>query len=106
MEVEREARMKISIDKNLVEFTPENDDETKKLEALWRIMVDCARFNKKMVPVGEYLPGTSEFECPRWFISKGIGQFAMWRPPGTRCANGNLAMNLPPGTKSPNGNRP
>jgi hypothetical protein len=48
--------MQINIDKNLVEFTPENPDETAKLETLWRLMVDCARFNKKMVPVGEYIP--------------------------------------------------
>lgn len=44
------------MDKNLVEFTPDNAEETAKLEALWRVMVDCARFNKKMVPVGEYIP--------------------------------------------------
>jgi Zn finger protein HypA/HybF involved in hydrogenase expression len=48
--------MQINMDKNLVEFTPENAEETAKLEALWRVMVDCARFNKKMVPVGEYMP--------------------------------------------------
>lgn len=53
--------MKINIDKNLVEFTPENADETAKLEALWRLMVDCARFNKKMVPVGEYIPKNNAF---------------------------------------------
>ena len=52
--------MKIEINKNLVEFTPENDDEKKKLEALWRLMVDCARFNKKMVPVGEYIPSKEQ----------------------------------------------
>jgi len=48
--------MQISIDKNLVEFKPDNADETAKLEGLWRLMVDCARFNKKMVPVGAYIP--------------------------------------------------
>lgn len=53
--------MKIEINKNLVEFTPENDDEKKKLEALWRLMVDCVRFNKKMVPVGEYIPIKNKF---------------------------------------------
>ena len=53
--------MKINIDKNLVEFTPENPDETTKLEALWRMMVDCMRFNKKLVPVGEYIPQNNEF---------------------------------------------
>ena len=53
--------MKINIDKNLVEFTPENPDEKVKIEALWRVLVDCARFNKKMVPVGEYIPGKNDF---------------------------------------------
>ncbi|MFH1092499.1 MAG: hypothetical protein V1742_13115 [Pseudomonadota bacterium] len=48
--------MKIRRDKNLVEFTPENERETKDLEALWNTIVDCARFNKKLVPVGEYVP--------------------------------------------------
>jgi hypothetical protein len=48
--------MKVDIAKTLVEFQPENADETAKLEALWRLMVDCVRFNKKLVPVGEYVP--------------------------------------------------
>lgn len=48
--------MKITMEKDLVEFTPENDDETAMLEALWQLMVDCVRFNKKLVPVGEYIP--------------------------------------------------
>ena len=53
--------MKLNIEKNLVEFTPENEDETSKLEALWRLMVDCVRFNKKLVPIGEYIPGKNNF---------------------------------------------
>lgn len=53
--------MKISIEKNLVEFAPENPDETTKLEALWRLMVDCVRFNKKLVPVGEYVSQKDSF---------------------------------------------
>ncbi len=48
--------MKINIEKKLVEFTPENEDETNSLEALWRAVVDCVKFNKKLVPVGEYVP--------------------------------------------------
>jgi hypothetical protein len=48
--------MKIHIDKNLVELTPENSEETVKLEALWKVIVDCARFSRKLVPVGEYVP--------------------------------------------------
>ncbi len=53
--------MKINVEKNLVELTPENSDEKAKLEALWKLMVDCVRFNKKLVPVGEYTPGKNDF---------------------------------------------
>ena len=48
--------MEIRIDKNIVEFTPDSDKETKELEALWRLIIDCARFSRKMVPIGEYIP--------------------------------------------------
>lgn len=48
--------MEIRIDKNVVEFTPDSDTETKQLEELWRLIVDCARFSRKMVPIGEYIP--------------------------------------------------
>jgi len=48
--------MKITVDRNVVEFQPENDQETKDLEQLWRVIVDCARDNKKMVAIGEYIP--------------------------------------------------
>lgn len=50
--------MKIDIQKNLVEFTPESADEKVKLEGLWRKIVDCVRFNKKLVPVGQYVAAT------------------------------------------------
>lgn len=49
------GEMQINIEKNLVEFGPENPDERARVEALWRILVDCVRFNKKLVPVGEYI---------------------------------------------------
>jgi len=52
--------MKIDIQKNLVEFTPETSDEKIKLEALWKTVVDCVRFNKKLVPVGQYVVGQDE----------------------------------------------
>ena len=48
--------MKITKEKNLVEFTPESDEETKALSELWNVVVDCAKFNKKLVPVGEFVP--------------------------------------------------
>lgn len=52
--------MKIALDKNLVEFTPETEEEKKSLEKLWNTVVDCVKFNKKLVPVGEYIPSKSQ----------------------------------------------
>ena len=48
--------MRIELSKTLAEFTPETENEKAMLEGLWRLLVDCARFNKKLVPVGEYVP--------------------------------------------------
>ncbi|MBU1344656.1 MAG: hypothetical protein KKE44_11930 [Proteobacteria bacterium] len=53
--------MKIEMNKNLVEFTPESADEKNKLEALWKTIVDCVRFNKKLVPIGRYIPAEDKF---------------------------------------------
>lgn len=52
--------MKITRDKTLVEFKPESPEEIKDLDALWRIIIDCVKTSKKLVPVGEYIPGQSE----------------------------------------------
>ena len=52
--------MKISMDKNVIEFYPENDAETTQLLALWNVMVDCAKFNKKMTPIGEFVPSKNK----------------------------------------------
>lgn len=52
--------MKIKIEKDLVEMVPEGDEETKQLSALWDTIVDCVKFNKKLVPVGEFIPGNTE----------------------------------------------
>lgn len=52
--------MKISLDKTLVELTPENPQEVKELDALWKVIIDCVKFNKKLVPIGEYIPGSKE----------------------------------------------
>jgi hypothetical protein len=51
--------MKISVEKNVVEFSPESDQETIELETLWNTIVDCVKFNKKLTPIGEYVPHKS-----------------------------------------------
>jgi len=48
--------MKIVVDRNVVEFTPENQQETAELEVLWRVVVDCVKDSKRMSPIGEYVP--------------------------------------------------
>jgi len=51
--------MKISVEKNVVEFSPESDQETTELETLWNTIVDCVKFNKKLTPIGEFVPQKS-----------------------------------------------
>ena len=52
--------MKIKVDGKLVEFTPETDAEREALGGLWTVVVDCVKFNKKLVAVGEYIAGQTE----------------------------------------------
>jgi hypothetical protein len=51
--------MNIRVEKNLVEFVPQTEQETTQLQALWNTIVDCVKFNKKLVPIGEYVPQKS-----------------------------------------------
>ena len=48
--------MKIRINKDLVEFIPENPAETTELEALWVKMGNCIGETKRLEPIGVYLP--------------------------------------------------
>ena len=52
--------MKIELEGSLLKMTPENDREKTELNQLWTLIIDCAKDNKKLVPVVEYLPGTKE----------------------------------------------
>jgi hypothetical protein len=75
--------MKIAIDKELVELSPENEREKADLEKLWRLTVDCAGFNKKMVPVGEYIPQKNT--CAR-FVIEGLQADAVQDMPDPQAA--------------------
>jgi len=48
--------MKIRIDKDLVEFTPEHPAEVAELEALWVKLGNCLGGNKSLEPIGTYIP--------------------------------------------------
>ncbi|NCO84236.1 MAG: hypothetical protein COZ31_09780 [Nitrospirae bacterium CG_4_10_14_3_um_filter_44_29] len=52
--------MKIELEGTLIKMTPENDKERNELNQLWTILIDCVKENKKLVPVGQYLPGIKE----------------------------------------------
>ena len=48
--------MKMRIDKDLVEFTPEHPAEVAELEALWVKLGNCLGGNKQLEPIGTYVP--------------------------------------------------
>lgn len=52
--------MKIRIDKDLVEFTPENAAETAELEALWIKIGNCTGGNKQLQAIGTYVPAENK----------------------------------------------
>jgi hypothetical protein len=52
--------MKIGLEGTLIKMIPENDREKNELNQLWVILIDCVKENKKLVPVGQYLPGIKE----------------------------------------------
>ena len=52
--------MKIEVEGTLLKMTPENDREKTELSQLWSIIIGCVSDGKKLVPVGEYLPGVKE----------------------------------------------
>lgn len=52
--------MKIRIDKDVVEFTPENAAETLELEALWVKLGNCLGATKQLQPIGVYVPSETK----------------------------------------------
>lgn len=52
--------MKIELEGTLIKMMPENDREKNELNQLGVILIDCVKENKKLVPVGQYLPGMKE----------------------------------------------
>ena len=52
--------MKIRINKDVVEFTPEHAAEAAELEALWVKMGNCVGGNKALSPIGVYVPSENK----------------------------------------------
>ena len=66
--ITKEKAMKIKVDKALVEFEPQTDEETAAMQKLWDLIVDCVKENKKLVPVGEFVP-----------VKRNLARFAIER---------------------------
>lgn len=52
--------MRIELEGTLLKMTPENSREKEELNQLWTIIIGCVDEGKKLVPVGQYLPGIKE----------------------------------------------
>ena len=52
--------MKIRINKDIVEFTPEHAAEAAELEALWVKMGNCTGATKSLQPMGVYIPSENK----------------------------------------------
>ncbi len=52
--------MRIELEGTLLKFMPENDREKEELNQLWTIVIGCVNEGKKLVPVGQYIPGIKE----------------------------------------------
>ncbi|GBE05411.1 MAG TPA: hypothetical protein ENG95_07485 [Nitrospirae bacterium] len=52
--------MRIELEGTLLKMTPESDREKTELNQLWTIIIGCVSEGKKLVPVGEYIPGVKE----------------------------------------------
>ncbi|MDR3364869.1 MAG: hypothetical protein LBS91_08005 [Clostridiales Family XIII bacterium] len=64
--------MKINIDKAVVNFIPENENEQDRLEALWRELIDCNGYALKLAPIGEYVP--AEGKTAAAFYIEGLNE--------------------------------
>ena len=52
--------MKFELEGSLLKMIPENDREKDELNQVWTVIIGCVSEGKKLVPVGEYIPGVKE----------------------------------------------
>lgn len=52
--------MRFELEGSLIKMIPENDREKEELNQLWTIIIGCIQEDKKLVPVGQYIPGVKE----------------------------------------------
>jgi len=52
--------MKIELEGTLIRMIPESEREKEELNQLWTVIIGCVSEGKRLVPVGEYIPGMKE----------------------------------------------
>lgn len=53
--------MKIEIEGAIIKFIPETQREAEELDALWKLVARCDEENRKILPLGVYVPGSSPY---------------------------------------------
>jgi len=94
--------MRISRQKDIVELLPENDTEAAELDYLWKVIVDCNKFNRKLVPIGEFIPGHKN--VARFHIEgEPVQEPAMYAPADIRvyCPTCNFYADVKKGDQIP-----
>ena len=98
--------MKIRLDKAIVEFVPENPAETAELQALWVRMGNCVGNNKRLGPIGIYVP--SEKNVAQFHISgltaeeeKAVPEFIAPYDTDVYCSTCNKTVHVKKGEQIP-----
>lgn len=63
--------MQITLHKKTVSFTPDSPEERAKLQAVWRLLVDCNGISRRLAPIGEFVPQKNS--NPAQFVIEGPG---------------------------------
>ena len=90
--------MKITFDKNVVDFIPETETETANMEILWRKIIDCAGFSKHLAPIGEYIPSKKNQLS---FVIEGGSEQASTKTCTYTCAGCNKTVTVKAGEEVP-----
>jgi len=53
--------MKIEIEGAVIRLIPESEREVKELNELWELVARCEEENRKLLPLGVYVPGSSPY---------------------------------------------
>jgi adenine-specific DNA methylase len=57
----KEVLMKIEVEGAIIRLIPENKQEVEGLNKMWELVARCEEENKKLLPLGMYIPGSSSY---------------------------------------------